>query len=205
MDGYHVTHDPAREYVVEPTTQRKLNTLDIPDGRSSKRESASSSRSSSKRHSRRISVDVAKGRSLSPSEIQSPRPVKPGQTARIVAEAYDRAALDELQYRMARATITESDEDSESDDDSDISSNVPSLTSNSSRSSNSSSPSSLSSCSSACTCERYGITRSGNRVKLDCGGARCGYGSDANSSCSEESEEEYRRGTSRRHGVVIRG
>lgn len=201
MDGYHVTHDPAREYVVEPTTQRKLNTLDIPGSRSS----VSSSRSSSKRHSRRVSVDCAKGRSLSPSEIKSPRPTKPGQTAHIVAEAYDRATLDALQYRMARATIDESDEDSASDDDSDISSDVPSLTSNSSRSSNSSSPSSLSSCSSACTCERYGITRSGNRVKLDCGGTRCGYGSDANSSCSEESEEEYRRGMTRRHGVVIRG
>lgn len=204
MDGYHVTHDPAREYVVEPTTQRKLNTLDIPGSRSSKRDSVSSSRSS-KRHSRRLSVDVAKGRSLSPSQIKSPRPVKPGETARIVAEAYDRATLDDLQYRMARATITESDEDSSSDDGgSDISSDVPSLTSNSSRSSNSSSPSSLSSCSSACTCERYGITRGGNRVKLDCGGARCGYG-DTNSTCSEESEEEYRRGMTRRHGVVIRG
>jgi hypothetical protein len=86
---------------------------------------------------------------------------------------------------------------------------VPSLTSSGSRTSNSSSPSSISSCSSGCTCERYGITRSGNRVKLDCGGARCGgsggYASDANSSCSEGSEEDYRRGATRRHGVVIRG
>jgi hypothetical protein len=208
MDGYHVTHDPAREYVVEPTTQRKLNTLDIPGGRSSKRDSVSSSTSSrSKRASRRLSVDVAKGRSLSPSEIKSPRPVNPAQTKRIVAEAYDRSALDDLQYRMARAAINESDEDDSSDDDSDISSDVPSLTSSGSRTSNSSSPSSISSCSSGCTCERYGITRSGNRVKLDCGGARCGgagYGSDSNCS-SEGSEAEYRRGMTRRHGVVIRG
>lgn len=168
MDGYHVTHDPAREYVVEPTTQRKLNTLDIPGG-SSKRDSVSSSSSRSKRGSRRLSVDVATGRSLSPSQIKSPRPVNPAQTKRIVAESYDRAAYDELSYRMAQASINESDEES-SDDDSDISSDVPSLTSSGSRTSNSSSPSSISSCSSGCTCERYGITRSGNRVKLDCGG-----------------------------------
>jgi len=205
MDGYHVTHDPAREYVVEPTTQRKLNTLDVPGGRSSSKRDSVSSRSS-KRSSRRLSVDVAKGRSVSPSQIKSPRPYKPGQTAHIVAETYDRSTVDDLQYRMARATISESDEDSSTDDDgSDLSSDVPSLTSYSSRSSNSSSPSSLASCSSGCTCERYGITREGQRVKLDCGGQRCGYGSDGNSSCSEESEEEYRRGTTRRHGVVIRG
>jgi len=203
MDGYHVTHDPAREYVVEPTTQRKLNTLDVPGGRSSSKRDSMSSRSS-KHNSRRLSIDVANGRGISPSQIRSPRPYKPGQTTHIVDEAYDRTAVDELQYRMARTTISESDEDSAGDDGSDISSDVPSLTSYSSRSSQSSSPSSLSTCSSGCTCERYGITREGQRVKLDCGGQRCGYG-DGNSSCSEESEEEYRRGMTRRHGVVIRG
>src|ERR1700761_5894600 len=30
IDGYHVSHDPARESVTEPTTGRKLNVLDIP-------------------------------------------------------------------------------------------------------------------------------------------------------------------------------
>ena len=192
MDGYHVTHDPAREYTVEPTTQRKLNILDVPGGRSSRRDSAHSSR----RHSKRLSVDCAKGRSLSPSQIRSPRPVKPGQTAHIVAEAYDQSAIEQLQYRLGRTRIDESDDEDSSDDGSD----VPSLTS---RSSNSSSPSSLSSCSSSCTCERYGITRAGNRVKLDCGGARCGYG-DSASSCSEDSDGEYQKGTTRRYGVVIR-
>jgi hypothetical protein len=195
MDGYHVTHDPAREYTVEPTTQRKLNILDVPGSRSSKRDSTLRS---SKRHSKRSSVDCAKGRSLSPSQIRSPRPVKPGQTAHIVAEAYDHSAVEDLQYRFSHARIGDSDDDS-SDDDSDISSNVPSLTSASSRSSNSSSPSSVS-----CTCERYGITRAGNRIKLDCGGARCGYG-DSASSCSDDSDGEYRRGMARRNGVVIRG
>lgn len=194
MDGYHVTHDPAKEFTVEPTTQRKLNILDVPGSRSSKRDSTLRS---SKRHSKRESADYAKGRSLSPSQIRSPRPVKPGQTAHIVAEAYDQSAVEDLQYRFSHARIDESDDSS--DDDSDISSDVPSLTSASSRSSNSSSPSS---CTSSCTCERYGITRTGNRVKLDCGGARCGYG---DSSCSDDSDGEYQRGMSRRQGVVIRG
>lgn len=199
MDGYHVTHDPAKEFTVEPTTQRKLNVLDIPGGRSSKRDSASLR--SSKRHSKHASGQYANGRSLSPSQIRSPRPYKPGQTAHIVAEAYDHSAVDDLQYRFSQARIAEYSDDESSEDGSDISSDVPSLTSASSRSSNSSSPSS---CTSSCTCERYGITRAGNRIKLDCGGARCGYGESA-SSCSDDSDGDYRRGMSRRNGVVIRG
>ena len=47
--------------------------------------------------------------------------------------------------------------------------------------------------------ERYGITRKGDRVKLDCGGARCGDSSDC-SSDSEYEEEEYE---SRRHAVYV--
>jgi len=206
MDGYHVTHDPATASVVEPTTQRKLNVLEIPGSKSSSYSSSSAKRAStsSKRSSRRISVDVAEGRALSPSQIRSPKPYKPGQTSHIVN--YD---LAQLEQQFAHARIAESDSDSDSD--SDISSDVPSLTSRSSRSSNSSSPSSLSSGSSGaqyCVCERYGITRSGNRIKLDCGGKRCGhgYGSDAGSTCSSESEEEvYHACATRRHGVVIRG
>jgi hypothetical protein len=82
---------------------------------------------------------------------------------------------------------------------------VPSLTT-SSRSSGSTSPSSVSSAGSCCTCERYGITRSGDRVKLDCGGSRCGYYSDdVSSGCSSESDEDVHRVcTTRRQGVVVR-
>jgi hypothetical protein len=72
----------------------------------------------------------------------------------------------------------------------------------SSRSSASSSPSSVSSSSSVCSCERFGITRSGNRVKLDCGGARCGYSDEE--SCSSDEETSYKSRSTRRHGVVIR-
>jgi hypothetical protein len=53
-----------------------------------------------------------------------------------------------------------------------------------------------------CTCERYGITRKGDRVKLDCGGTRCRYSDD--SSCSSGSEEEYEAQSSRRQGIVVR-
>jgi hypothetical protein len=196
MDGYHCTHDPAKQSVLEPTTQRKLNILDVPAG-----SSKTSSRDNAKRSSRRMSKDIPHGRGVSPSKIKSPKPYNPAQTKNIVAQGYNQATVDELTARFGYANINEEDSDSDSDADSD----VPSLTS--SRSSNSSSPSSASDVSSCCTCERYGITRSGNRVKLDCGGARCGYAySDASSSCASDSEEEYKKTkATRRHGVVIRG
>jgi len=198
MDGYHVSHDPAHESVVEPTTGRKLNILDVPAGKSS------SSRSSrtvepAKRSSRRMSKEVPRGRGLSPSQIKSPMPYNPVQTAHLVAADYSKASVDQLTARFGHANL---EDDDSSDSDSDADSDVPSLTS--SRTSNSSSPSSVSSSSSSCSCERYGITRSGNRVKLDCGGARCGYSD--NDSCSSESDEDvYKTRVTRRHGVVIRG
>lgn len=190
IDGYHVSHDPAREYTTEPTTGRNLNILDIPSAKSS------APVATSKRHSRRVSTDIPKGRSLSPSQIKSPRPVKPNQTRQIVAGDYSPATVEALASRFSRTTI---DED-ESDYDSDADSDVPSLTS---RSSNSSSPSSVSSTSSCCTCERYGITRAGNRVKLDCGGSRCSYSEDSEE-CSSEDDEVYQARATRRQGVVIR-
>jgi len=196
MDGYHVSHDPAQESVVEPTTGRKLNVLDVPAGKSSR---SSKTIEPAKRSSRRMSKEVPRGRGVSPSQIKSPKPYNPVQTAHLVAADYSQATVDQLTARFGHANI---DSDSESDSDSDADSDVPSLTS--SRSSNSSSPSSVSSTSSSCSCERYGITRSGNRVKLDCGGARCGYSDE--DSCSSDSEEEgYKARATRRHGVVIRG
>lgn len=190
MDGYHCTHDPAKQSVLEPTTQRKLNILDVPAG--------GSKSSSTKRSSRRHSKEVAVGRGVAREDIKCPKPYNPVQTANIVAQGYNQATVDELTARFGYANIDEDDSDIDSDADSD----VPSLTS--SRSSNSSSPSTVSSDgSSCCTCERYGITRSGNRVKLDCGGSRCGY-SDDSSDCASESEYESKHRATRRHGVVIR-
>jgi hypothetical protein len=198
MDGYHVSHDPAHESVVEPTTGRKLNILDVPAGKSS---SSRSSRTAepAKRSSRRYSKELPRGRGISPSQIKSPMPYNPVQTAHLVAADYSQATVDQLTSRFGHTNLND---ESSSESDSDGDSDVPSLTS--SRTSNSSSPSSVSSSSSACSCERYGITRSGNRVKLDCGGARCGY-SDSDSCTSESDEDAYRTRATRRQGVVIRG
>jgi len=199
IDGYHVSHDPAKEFTTEPTTGRKLNVLDVP-GATSRSAAAPASRTSAtstKRQSRRVSSEIPKGRALSPSRIVSPTPIKPNQTRQIVTTEYEPATIAKLTSRFSQATLEDSDDsDFDSDDDSD----VPSLTS---RSSNSSSPSSVSSGSSCCTCERYGITRAGDRVKLDCGGARCGY-SDDSEDCSSEDDEAYVERTTRRQGVVIR-
>jgi len=190
IDGYHVSHDPARESVVEPTTGRKLNILDIP----SAKPAAVPPATKPPRHNRRISAsDVPKGRSLSPSQIKSPKPVRPTET-RSIREGF---TVDHLAAKFAAANVEDSGTDSESGSDNE--SDVPSL---SSRSSASSTPSSATSGSSCCTCERYGITRSGARVKLDCGGSRCGY-SDG-SDCSSESEEEYIQRSTRRQGIVVR-
>jgi hypothetical protein len=198
IDGYHVSHDPAKEFTTEPTTGRKLNILDIPGAKSGSAAAAApaSRTSATKRHSRRVSSDIPKGRALSPSKIVSPTPIKPNQTRQIVTTEYEPATIAKLTSRFSQATLEESDSEYDSDADSD----VPSLTS---RSSNSSSPSSVSSGSSCCTCERYGVTRAGDRVKLDCGGARCGY-SDDSSECSSEDDEAYVERTTRRQGVVIR-
>lgn len=61
--------------------------------------------------------------------------------------------------------------------------------------------------SSQCTCERYGITRGGDRVKLDCGGSRCGY-EDGDESCGSgsgsEEDERYEARSTRRNGIVVR-
>jgi len=197
IDGYHVSHDPAREFTTEPTTGRKLNILDIPG----KKSSSATTSSRSNRESRRISTaSIPKGRGVSPSRIAAPRPQRPHETRQVINTQYDKATLEALTSRLAHQSISDSDSDSfiDSDDESD----VPSLTS---RSSNSSSPSSVSSGSSCCTCERYGITRAGDRVKLDCGGARCGY-SDDSEDCSSDDDyyQEYAAKTTRRQGVVIR-
>jgi hypothetical protein len=212
IDGYHVSHDPAKDHTTEPTTGRKLNILNIPGKTSSSstaKVSSSAQQAAASRHARRTSSSsIPKGRALSPSKIIAPTPVKPNQTRQIVDSQYNQATLDNLSSQFSRVTVSPassttsiSEDDSYFDSDSDLDS-VPSLTS---RSSNSSSPSSVSSGSvnSCCTCERYGITRAGERVKLDCGGARCGY-SDDSSECSSEDERVYESKTTRRQGVVIR-
>ncbi|KAL8418067.1 hypothetical protein RB594_001614 [Gaeumannomyces avenae] len=221
IDGYHCAHNPAEASTVEPTTGRSLNILDVAKS-SSKSSSSSSSSKSSSRHSsssskssksssssssKRSSSDIAKGRPLSISQIKSPKPVAPHATRHILDGSYDDQEVDELAQRFGSASF---DEYEDVITDFGSASPVSSLGSGSDLSyrSDSSSPNSsmsgystpASDCSS-CTCERYGITRKGDRVRLDCGGSRCGY--DNESDCSS-SEDEYVSRSSRRNGMVVR-
>ena len=185
LDGFHVCHDPAKDYTTEPTTGRKLNILDVPGGKGSSSD-------------KRSSMNVAHGRALSPGKIQHPRPAKPYESKQIREVDYSRSPPsdeDDMVRRLASTHLAGYRDQSESPPSSFGSS--PTSSDSGSRSS----PSSLSSVSTgrSCVCERYGVTRRGDRVKLDCGGARCGYGSagDSSSGCSSEdtseSEEEYKR------------
>lgn len=241
VDGYHVAHNPSVASTTEPTTGRELNILDVPADKHSKSSSKSSSSrssglsspshksssSSSSRHhassrdhrpsrSRAdpLSVDIPKGRPLSVSQIQAPKPVSSHAAKHILeADYYDVEALEALTARFGSAGL----------DDyypignlgtSPVSSTGSSLSYCSSGSSSPGSPSSsLSSYSmpgsdcSSCTCERYGITRKGERVKLDCGGSRCGYGD--SSSCSSGASDDkgepvrYTRASYRRNAIVV--
>jgi len=222
IDGYQVSHDPSRESTTEPTTGRQLNILDIPgkglptpklDIARATATTKRDSRQSTKRNSG--SPKIPCGRSLDPSEIKSPRPVKPNAVRYVTGTDFsEHESVEQLARQFSSSRISYSSDDSSSDIasdnssdiDSDVASDVPSLSSNSSGSSNSSARSSPSSCSSrssnSCTCQRYGVTRKGDRVKLDCGGSRCGYSSD---SCSDSEEEVYKISESKRNGVVVRG
>ncbi|KAK6067462.1 hypothetical protein SCUP234_11585 [Seiridium cupressi] len=220
IDGYHVSHNPSEASTVEPTTGRALNILDVPKDKSSKSSSKShsSSKSSSKhssskdkdskhRSSKRgsLAVDIPKGRPLSTSQIKAPKPISPHATRHILDADYCDEDIDELTARFGSADI----EDEYINDfaSSPVSSSGSSLSYRSDSSSPSSSLSGYSTPSSDCsncTCERYGITRKGDRVKIDCGGARCGYSDSEGCSSDSESEEEYVSHSSRRNGIVVR-
>jgi len=225
IDGYHVSHDPAQDATTEPTTGRVLNILDVPSENSSKsspskhssskhssskeKHSSSKHHSSSKRESRRdslsLSVDIPKGRPLSTSQIKSPKPITPHATKYILETDYSTpATVEELASRFSYTTIGDYEYDLSSSPPSSVGSSLSSRSDSSSPSSASSmSDYSSGSAQSACTCERYGITRKGDRIKLDCGGSRCGY-SDDSSSCSSGGEEDYVPRSTRRQGIVVR-
>lgn len=190
MDGYHVSHDPAQPFTKEQTTGRSLNILDVPSGSSSAQPAAAAT----KRSSVHGSVDIPNGRSLSPSKIVHPKPSKPYASRRVREADYSTSpGVDDLASQLEQASLYKLREVSPP---SSVGSSL------SSRSSGGSSPSSLSSLSdpssgvSGCRCNRYGVTRKGDRIKLDCGGSRCGYSDDSSSACSEstsESEDEAPR------------
>jgi hypothetical protein len=237
IDGYHIAHNPSVEFTVEPTTGRELNILDVPtsshksSSSSHKSSSSSSHKSSSKSSSRhssskdkdshksssrshrssRTSSDIPKGRPLSISQIQAPKPMAPHATKHILhADYYNNEELEELTARFGSTGL---DEDVYTDfSTSPVSSSGSSLSYRSDSSSPSSSLSGYSTPNSdysTCTCERYGITRKGDRVKIDCGGSRCGYDDESSSCSSGASEDEAEpvaksHSSSRRNGIVVR-
>ncbi|KAG5980081.1 hypothetical protein E4U55_004407 [Claviceps digitariae] len=185
---------------------------------SSRQRSPSSSRDGRQHKSSRsrspLTVDIPKGRPLSMSQIQAPKPVSPHATKHILeSDYYDNKEIKELSARFGSVGIDDEDVITNFST-SPVSSSGSSLSYRSNRSNSSSPSSSLSGYSTpdsdcvTCTCERYGITRRGERIKLDCGGSRCGYGDDC-SDCSSyisESEDEavhYRHSDYRRNGIVI--
>ena len=212
VDGYHVSHDPAKEYVVEPTTGRKLNVLDVPRGdgkaeREAPRHSAKTSEAkyTTKRDSRH-GVDVPIGRALSPGKIQHPKPTKAYASRQIREADYDCSPVDQMEdlgdelSRMDLARHRAPSKYSSADSDSDLSGSSGAFSGSYDRSS----PGSFTSVSSggSCRCERYGVTRGGERVKLDCAGKVCGYhngadspstGSDCSSETSSDDEDERER------------
>jgi len=190
MDGYHVSHDPAQPFTKEPTTGRSLNILDVPSSGSGA--TPASTLSINKRGSTQTH-DIPKGRSLSPSKIAHPKPSKPYASRGLREADYSTSpGMDDLTSQLEQSSLYSSKMRNVSPPSS-VGSSL------SSRSSGGSSPSSLSSLSSvssgSCRCNRYGVTRKGDRVKLDCGGSRCGYSDESSSACSSsesesESEEE---------------
>ncbi|KAL7929629.1 hypothetical protein V8C35DRAFT_314822 [Trichoderma chlorosporum] len=202
IDGYHIAHNPSVESTTEPTTGRELNILDVTeDGAKSSHKSSRSSR-----HRASLAVDIPKGRPLSVSQIKAPKPVSPHATKHILeSDFYNSEDLEELTARFGSAGL---DDDVLTDfSTSPVSSNGSSLSYRSDSSSPSSSVSGYSTPSSdcsSCTCERYGITRKGERVKIDCGGSRCGYedSSDCASDVSDDEEAEYEV-SSRRNGIIV--
>lgn len=236
IDGYHVSHNPSEASTKEPTTGRELNILDVQKSKSSSssssrhhssskhssssRHESSSSRhhssskekssSSSHRHRSSLTVDVAKGRPLSLSQIQAPKPMSPHATKHILNEDYADSSIDELAERFGSTGLDDDYAEYITTDFGHLSTSPASSSSSGSslsyRSDSSSPNSSMSGYStpgsdcSNCTCERYGITRKGERVRLDCGGSRCGY-SDDSSECSSD-DGEYT--STRRNGIVVR-
>lgn len=195
VDGYHVAHDPAKEHVTEKTTGRKLNILDVPGGASKTSKPVSRSGLSVQTQNlpstRRYSREVVQGRSLSPSRIMCPRPQKPHASRQIREADYEVSPIDDLEERFAASRLSDRARSYLSS---------PSDLSDSSSGPEFSDPGSAVSSGSArseCRCGRYGVTRDGRRVKLDCGGKRCGYDG-SSSDCSDSESEDERLQTRRR-------
>lgn len=171
MDGYHVSHDPAKPATKEPTTGRQLNVLDVPKA------GGASAVPAPPLSTQRT---VPEGRGLSPSRIVHPKPTKAYASRGIREADYSRSPVEDVTSALEKSSLFDT-----------YSASPPSSVGSSlSSRSGGSSPSSLSSLSDrsagSCRCNRFGITRKGDKVRLDCGGERCGYSDDSSSACSSD-------------------
>jgi len=188
VDGYHVSHDPAKEHVVEKTTGRKLNILNVP-GKAAPAAVSTKTAEPALKSPR----SIPQGRALSPSRIVHPRPQKPHASRGLREADYEHSPvdMDDLEAHLASTRLSDrhyASSPSELSETSEASSGKVF----SSASGSSSSATSDSDDSDRCKCNRFGVTRDGRRVMLDCGGKRCGYSSEDSSECSSDDEEEDR-------------
>jgi hypothetical protein len=189
MDGYHVSHDPAKPATKEPTTGRQLNILDVP-------------KSGAAAPAKATGPVVPTGRGVSPSRIVHPKPSKPYASRGVREADYSASPVDDLTGQLEASSLYADRFASVSPP-----SSISSGSSISSRSDGASSPSSLSSLSdrsaSSCRCNRYGITRRGDKVLLDCGGSKCGYSDDSSSGCSSEEDDDSEASSSEEEEEIV--
>lgn len=190
VDGYHVSHDPAKEHVVEKTTGRKLNVLNVPAGN----KTAAPSAAKSDARPAAAKSTIPQGRALSPGRIEHPKPQKPYASRGLREADYEISPIDDLEERFAGTRLSDrhaASSPSELSECSESSGTVFSSSADSASSATSDSDGDR------CRCNRWGVTRDGRRVMLDCGGKKCGYtSSDDSSECetsSDEEEEETQR------------
>lgn len=229
VDGHQIAYNPKKSSVMEPTTKQILNILDIPlEGTSQKLGSSRNSKSDAGKHNpayiyssdkkstnaRRgssrdypgLTVDIPKGRPLSMSKIKSPKPITPHLTKFILESDFSSTSIHEMTSLFSVASLESHHSNPSKSSASSVfscsGSSIPSRSDDDSPSSASSLSDPNSSCSgSQCSCEIYGITRRGDRQKLDCGGMRCGY-TDDSSSCSSSEDDSYSRSQRRYRRVV---
>ncbi|CCU76540.1 GTP-binding protein EsdC [Blumeria hordei DH14] len=181
VDGFHVTFNPAQPSITEPTTRRILNILSVPEEKATSKPSvpvcdkapSTPSKRTARRESLNLALDIPKGRPLSLSMIQSPRPVTPRAAKFLLEVNYDAVTREAISSHLN--TIDNHSYTSDS-------STPSSLTSSLSYRSHSRSPGSVSSqsdCSSSrsvCSCcsDDYGEHEE-DGLKLDYNGARRDY------------------------------
>jgi len=184
VDGYHVSHDPAKEHVVEKTTGRKLNVLNVP---AATKAAPAQAKPETKINTATKSSTVPQGRALSPGRIEHPKPQKPYASRGLREADYEASPIDDLGERFAGTRLSDrhaASSPSELSECSDSSGTVFSSSAGSASSATSDSDGDR------CRCNRWGVTRDGRRVMLDCGGKKCGYTSEESSECETSEEEE---------------